>query len=46
MCPIDKAEGFSVEHTAHIMDFTQVHVKVMLHRARAQLARRLEANPD
>ena len=37
------AEGFSIAETARIMRTTQIHVKVMLHRARSQLARKLTA---
>lgn len=36
------AEGFSVAEVARIMRLTCVHVKVLLHRARAQLAKQLE----
>jgi len=39
------AEGFSVAETARIMGLTQLHVKVLLHRARSQLARRLQPRP-
>jgi RNA polymerase sigma-70 factor (ECF subfamily) len=34
-------EGFSVAETAQIMNTNQIHVKVLLHRARGQLAKRL-----
>ncbi len=36
-------EGFSVAETARAMGTTQIHVKVLLHRARAGLAKRLPA---
>jgi RNA polymerase sigma-70 factor (ECF subfamily) len=36
------AEGFSVAETAQIMRLTQLHVKVLLHRARGQLAGSLQ----
>ena len=36
-------EGFSVAETARAMGTNEIHVKVMLHRARAGLARRLAA---
>ena len=36
-------EGFSVAETARAMRTTQIHVKVLLHRARAGLAKRLAA---
>lgn len=36
------AEGFSVAETAQIMRLTQLHVKVLLHRARGQLAKSLQ----
>ena len=36
-------EGFSVCETARAMGTTQIHVKVLLHRARAALAKRLAA---
>jgi RNA polymerase sigma-70 factor (ECF subfamily) len=36
-------EGFSVAETAHAMGTTQIHAKVLLHRARAGLAKRLAA---
>jgi RNA polymerase sigma-70 factor (ECF subfamily) len=36
------AEGFSVAETAQIMGLTQLHVRVLLHRARCQLAQRLQ----
>jgi RNA polymerase sigma-70 factor (ECF subfamily) len=36
------AEGLSVAETAQIMGLTQLHVKVLLHRARSQLAQRLQ----
>jgi RNA polymerase sigma-70 factor (ECF subfamily) len=34
-------EGFSVAETARIMNINQIHVKVLLHRARGHLAKRL-----
>ena len=34
-------EGFSVAETARIMSINQIHVKVLLHRARGHLAKRL-----
>lgn len=34
-------EGFSVAETARIMDTNQIHVKVLLHRGRAHLAKKL-----
>lgn len=37
------AEGFAVAETARIMGLTEVHTKVILHRAREQLSRRLRA---
>jgi len=37
------AEGFSIAETAGIMRTNQIHVKVMLHRARSQLSRMLIA---
>lgn len=36
-------EGFSVAETARAMRITEIHVKVLLHRARAGLAKRLAA---
>ena len=36
-------EGFSVAETARAMRTNEIHVKVLLHRARARLARRLAA---
>jgi RNA polymerase sigma-70 factor (ECF subfamily) len=36
-------EGFSVAETAQIMNTNQIHVKVLLHRARAMLAKWLRA---
>ena len=36
-------EGFSVAETARAMGTTQIHVKVLLHRARAGLGKRLAA---
>ncbi len=33
------AEGFSVAETARVMGLTSIHVKVILHRARKELAR-------
>ena len=38
------AEGFSIAETARIMRTNQIHVKVMLHRARASLATMLGRN--
>src|SRR5262249_38361269 len=38
------AEGFSIAETARIMRTNQIHVKVMLHRARAILAKMLSRN--
>jgi len=38
------AEGFSIAETARIMRTNQIHVKVMLHRARESLARMLSRN--
>lgn len=38
------AEGFSIAETARIMNATQIYVKVLLHRARKQLALRLTPN--
>jgi RNA polymerase sigma-70 factor (ECF subfamily) len=35
------AEGFSVAETARVMGTNQIHVKVLLHRARNQLAKSL-----
>jgi RNA polymerase sigma-70 factor, ECF subfamily len=35
------AEGFSVAQTARVMGLTTIHVKVILHRARKELARRI-----
>lgn len=35
------AENFSVAETAKVMGLTAIHVKVILHRARKELARRL-----
>jgi RNA polymerase sigma-70 factor, ECF subfamily len=37
------AEGFSVAETADIMRTNQVHIKVLLHRARANLSKMLNA---
>ena len=37
------AEGFSVAETARIMRTNQVHVKVLLHRARSNLSKMLNA---
>jgi RNA polymerase sigma-70 factor, ECF subfamily len=37
------AEGFSVSETARAMRTNEIHVKVLLHRARAALAKRLPA---
>ena len=39
------AEGFSVAQTARVMGLTTIHVKVILHRARKELARRLKRQP-
>lgn len=36
------AEGFSVKETARVMGLTTIHVKVILHRARKELARHLK----
>ena len=36
------AEGFSIAEAARIMNTSQVHVKVLLHRARNHLAKRLD----
>jgi RNA polymerase sigma-70 factor (ECF subfamily) len=38
-------EGFSVAQTARVMGLTTIHVKVILHRARKELARRIQRNP-
>lgn len=35
-------EGFSVAQTARVMGLTTIHVKVILHRARKELARRIK----
>jgi RNA polymerase sigma factor (sigma-70 family) len=35
-------EGFSVAQTARVMGLTTIHVKVILHRARKELARRVK----
>lgn len=35
-------EGFSVAQTARVMGLTAIHVKVILHRARKELARRIK----
>lgn len=37
-------EGFSVAETARIMDTSQIHVKVLIHRARTNLAKSLRFN--
>ena len=37
-------EGFSVAETAKIMNTNQIHVKVLLHRGRNQLAKHLKRN--
>jgi RNA polymerase sigma-70 factor (ECF subfamily) len=37
------AEGFSVVETSRIMGLTQVHTKVILHRARQELSRRMQS---
>lgn len=37
------AEGFPVAETARVMGLTVAHTKVILHRAREQLSRRLQA---
>jgi RNA polymerase sigma-70 factor (ECF subfamily) len=34
-------EGFSIAQTARVMGLTTIHVKVILHRARKELARRI-----
>jgi len=39
------AEGLSIEEAARVTNLGQIHVRVLLHRARAQLARRLRRNP-
>jgi RNA polymerase sigma-70 factor (ECF subfamily) len=36
------AEGFSVAQTAKVMGLTNIHTKVILHRARKELARRIK----
>lgn len=36
------AEGFSVAQTARVMGLTNIHLKVILHRARKELARHLK----
>lgn len=36
------AEGFSVKETARVMGLSVIHVKVILHRARKELARHLK----
>ncbi|MBM3834711.1 MAG: RNA polymerase sigma factor [Verrucomicrobia bacterium] len=36
------AEGFSIAETARIMQTNQIHVKVLLHRGRSLLAKRLQ----
>ncbi|HUS35083.1 MAG TPA: RNA polymerase sigma factor [Verrucomicrobiae bacterium] len=36
------AEGFSVAQTAKVMGLTTIHTKVILHRARKELARRIK----
>ena len=35
-------EGFSISETAEIMNTNQIHVKVLLHRGRKQLAEHLK----
>jgi RNA polymerase sigma-70 factor (ECF subfamily) len=39
------AEGLSVKEVAHVMRLHSIHVRVLLHRGRQQLARRLGAAP-
>jgi len=39
------AEGLSVKEVAHVMRLHSIHVRVLLHRGRQQLARRLAAAP-
>jgi RNA polymerase sigma-70 factor, ECF subfamily len=39
------AEGLSIEEIARVMSLGRIHVRVLLHRARAELARRLTHHP-
>jgi RNA polymerase sigma-70 factor (ECF subfamily) len=39
-------EGFSVVEVARVMQTNQIHVKVLLHRARHKLGQQLERHPD